>query len=230
MSPEDNMSNSPDFSPSDSPTMQSLVLPVEVIEGIIDCCSYYTDTLLAFALTCRDLHPRSILVLFTEVRLRSRDRVLDFCDVLKAKPERQSIVQSLSLRWEAFAPHPLLSILSALRQITFGGRVCDPVQCHPSTLLCCRQSGSGLRSLTIQGATFPTCTAFLHFLSAFHSIEHLTCEGLQLKQKGEANPFVQHQLSRQLRLRTLNVGAIMGASVFLVNCDLDPFSYRCFSA
>ncbi|EJF57303.1 hypothetical protein DICSQDRAFT_174067 [Dichomitus squalens LYAD-421 SS1] len=98
MSPEDNMSNSPDFSPSDSPTMQSLVLPVEVIEGIIDCCSYYTDTLLAFALTCRDLHPRSILVLFTEVLLSVNEEITKSLLGIAPPPETTRSLHTLNHR------------------------------------------------------------------------------------------------------------------------------------
>ncbi|TBU26564.1 hypothetical protein BD311DRAFT_667303 [Dichomitus squalens] len=92
MSPNNDLPNSSRPSPSNPPTMQYLALPVEVIESVIDRCSRDTKTLLAFALTCCDLHPRSIIVLFTKVRPRSRDRLFDLCDVLKAKPERQPII------------------------------------------------------------------------------------------------------------------------------------------
>ncbi|TBU26571.1 hypothetical protein BD311DRAFT_604180, partial [Dichomitus squalens] len=74
------------------PTMRSLALPVEVIESVVGCCSEDTYTILAFTLTCRDLHPRSIRVLFMEVRLRNRDRLFALCDVLKARPERQPMI------------------------------------------------------------------------------------------------------------------------------------------
>ncbi|TBU56950.1 hypothetical protein BD310DRAFT_881649 [Dichomitus squalens] len=209
MSPNNDLPNSTHPSPSNPPTMQYLALPVEVIESVIDRCSRDTKTLLAFALTCRDLHPRSIIVLFTKVRPHSRDRLFDLCDVLKAKPERQPIVQSLSIDWDDFAPYPLLSILPALRHITFDTYGHRPVLCHPSTLRCCRLSGTGIRSLTIEDAIFSTCTAFLQFLSAFPSIKHLTCVNLEIRQKGEASPLVQKSLSRQLRLRTLNVSVVI---------------------
>ncbi|TBU26559.1 hypothetical protein BD311DRAFT_667400 [Dichomitus squalens] len=213
MFPNNDRLNSSRPSPSNPPTMQSLALPVEVIESVIDRCSRDTDTILAFALTCRDLHPRSTLVLFTDVRPRSRDRLFDLCDVLKAKPERQPFVQSLSIHWETFAPYPLLSILPSLRHITFdtfetyGER---PILCHPSTLLCCRLSGIGIRSLTIAYTEFPTGGAFLQFLSAFPSIEHLTCDWMNIEREGEASPWVQKSLSRQLRLRTLDVSVDIG--------------------
>ncbi|TBU56945.1 hypothetical protein BD310DRAFT_1022090 [Dichomitus squalens] len=210
MFPNNDRLNSSRPSPSNPPTMQSLALPVEVIESVIDCCSDDTDTILAFALTCRDLHPRSILVLLTDVRPRSRDRLFDLCDVLKAKPERQPIVQSLSIVWDEFAPYPLLSILPALRHIELWSYD-SPIRCHPSTVLCCRRFGCGIRSLTLQWVEFSTCTAFLQFLAAFPSIEHLTCRRLFIKQKGEASPLVQKSLSRQLRLRTLDVSLRIGS-------------------
>ncbi|TBU38019.1 hypothetical protein BD309DRAFT_931434 [Dichomitus squalens] len=201
------------------PTMRSLALPVEVIESVVDCCSEDTYTILAFTLTCRDLHPRSIRVLFTEVRLRNRDRLFALCDVLKARPERQPMVQSLSVMWERFAPFPLLSILPSLRHITFfrSGFRLGGVQCHQSTLLCCRRFGGGLRSLTIRHARFTSCTAFLRFLSAFPSIEDLTCERLIRVGTVEASPLVQKRLSRQLCLRTLNVSAVMVVSVWFLD-------------
>ncbi|TBU36651.1 hypothetical protein BD309DRAFT_877989 [Dichomitus squalens] len=213
MFPNNDRLNSSRPSPSNPPTMQYLALPVEVIESVIDCCSDDTDTILALALTCRDLHPRSILVLFTDVRPQSRDRLIDLCDVLKAKPERQPFVQSLSIRWKDFAPYPLLSILPSLRHITFDTFELfkeRPILCHPSTLLCCRRFGCGIRSLTITYAQFSTCTAFLQFLAAFPSIDHLICERLNIYQRGEASPLVQKSLSRQLRLRTLNVSVVIG--------------------
>ncbi|TBU26556.1 hypothetical protein BD311DRAFT_602494, partial [Dichomitus squalens] len=119
MSPKNDLPSSSHPSPSDPLTMQSLRLPVEVIESVIDCCSGNKATLRAFALTCRDLHPRSILVLFKDVRLKRRDRVFDFCDVLRAKPERQpficedvdgDITQSLL----GIAPHETAGLLHAL--------------------------------------------------------------------------------------------------------------------
>ncbi|EJF57316.1 hypothetical protein DICSQDRAFT_174075 [Dichomitus squalens LYAD-421 SS1] len=189
MFPNNDRPNSSHPSPSNPPTMQSLALPVEVIKGVIDRCSDHTITLLAFALTCRDLYPRSILVLFTEVRLRNRDRLFDLCDVLKAKPERQPFVQSLSIQWDHFAPYHLLSILPALRHIELWSYD-SPIRCHPSTLLCCRRFGCGIRSLTIKWVEFSTCNAFLQFLAAFPGIEHLTCDQLNIYQGGEASPLV----------------------------------------
>ncbi|TBU37571.1 hypothetical protein BD309DRAFT_876163 [Dichomitus squalens] len=199
---------------SSPPIMQSLTLPVEVVEGVVDCCSGDATTLLAFSLTCRDIHPRSILVLYTHVELEDRDQLFDFCDALKAKPERQPIVQSLLIYGEDFAPYPLLSMLPALRHIKFeGGGEQSILQWYPSTLLCCRRSGSSIRNLTIRDYTFSTCTAFLRILSAFPTIENLACMSLYVEKKGEANPLVQKSLSRQLRLRTLNVSVSTVVSV-----------------
>ncbi|TBU55591.1 hypothetical protein BD310DRAFT_680147 [Dichomitus squalens] len=43
-------------------------------------------TICNFARTCRQLYACSMLVLFTQVELRSRRRLCTFCDVLQAKP------------------------------------------------------------------------------------------------------------------------------------------------
>ncbi|TBU36413.1 hypothetical protein BD309DRAFT_818750, partial [Dichomitus squalens] len=193
MSPNNDLPSSSHPSLLDLPSMQSPTLPVEVIENVIDCCSDDTTTLLAFALTCRDLHPRSILVLFTDVYLRRREQLFDFCDALKANPKLRPVVHSVSILWEVFAPFPLLSFLPALRHIalnSFSHDIHRNMQLRQSTLLCCKRFGSGIRSLTIGSALFSTRTGFLQLLSAFPDLEDLTCEGVWIKQKHEATPLV----------------------------------------
>ncbi|TBU23015.1 hypothetical protein BD311DRAFT_108130 [Dichomitus squalens] len=192
-----------------SSTTQSPALPWEVIERAIDHCSGDKATLRAFALTCSQLHTRSLFVLFTDVDIRSEKQLTQFYDAVQAQPRLQLVVRSLSLPWSEDSPLPLLSMLPCLDHVAFNGL--SPMlwvddQLPPSTPLCGRQCLPGLRSLAIQGVRFQTRTAFLHFLLAFPNVEHLTCERLSLYAD---TPLGEGDLSRRLPLRTLNVSVCM---------------------
>ncbi|TBU60033.1 hypothetical protein BD310DRAFT_357816 [Dichomitus squalens] len=182
---------------------QSPALPWEVIERAIDLCSGDKATLCAFALTCSQLHPRSLFVLFTNVDLRSLKQLVAFYHAVQAQSHLQPVVKSLSFPWGDLSesPFPLLSILPGLRNVTFNSIypvIRDDIQLSQSTLLC------GLQSLTIRDAVFRTQTAFLRFLSAFPNIEDLTCESLHLIIH-EGSGIVQDHPSCRLQLRTLNI-------------------------
>ncbi|TBU36669.1 hypothetical protein BD309DRAFT_817008, partial [Dichomitus squalens] len=155
-----------------SSTPQSPALPWEVIERAIDLCSGNKAMLCTLALTCHQLHPRSILVLFAKVNLLSDRQLREFYDALQAQPRRQPIVHSLSFSWCQVPPFPLLSILPGLRHVTFIRIlpvIRDDIHSPQSTLLRGMHWHrlTGLRSLTIHYARFQTRTAFLHFLLAF---------------------------------------------------------------
>ncbi|TBU38360.1 hypothetical protein BD309DRAFT_530806 [Dichomitus squalens] len=192
--------DSPHSSPSASSTSQSPALPWEVIERAIDLCAGDKATLCAFALTCSQLHPRSLFVLFTNVDIQSQEQLKRFYDAVQAQPQLQPVVQLLSFPWDDFSPFPLLSILPSLRHVAF-----DRISLANTRdrQLGGRPLAAGLRSLTIRGASFPTQSAFLKFISAFPNIENLTCElDLYLH---EDTPMMQDLSSRRLQLRTLNV-------------------------
>ncbi|TBU21332.1 hypothetical protein BD311DRAFT_598576, partial [Dichomitus squalens] len=149
-------------------TMQSPTLPWEVIERAIDCCSGDNATLCACALTCSQLHPRSLFVLFANVDIKTHKQLMKFYEAVQAKPHLQPVVQSLSFPWDQFSPFSLLSILPGLRHVTFDSITrMEDTQFSPPTPLCVRQFSRGLRSLTIRRASFPMQTAFLNFLSAY---------------------------------------------------------------
>ncbi|TBU24908.1 hypothetical protein BD311DRAFT_531164 [Dichomitus squalens] len=196
-------------SPSVSSPAQSPALPWEVIEKVIDCCSGDMVTLCAFALTCRQLQPRTFFVLFTNVDLLSMKQLIAFYHAVQAQPHLQLVVRSLSFPWagDFFNPFPLLSILPGLRHVTFD-RISsvDLGNRGPSwtTPLCGWQFATSLRNLTIRWAWLQTGTAFLQFLSAFPNVENLTCERLRLKTHG-GTPVIQDHSSRPLQLRTLNL-------------------------
>ncbi|TBU37877.1 hypothetical protein BD309DRAFT_828946, partial [Dichomitus squalens] len=168
----DDLATSLHPSPSVSSPAQSPALPWEVIEKVIDCCSGDTTTLCAFALTCSQLHPRSLFVLFTNVDLRSMRQLMAFYHAVQAQPRLQPVVQTLSFPRveEEFSPFPLLSILPGLHQLafdTFFSLDIDNELPSQSTALCGWQFATSLRDLTIRSTGFRTRTVFLQFLSVF---------------------------------------------------------------
>ncbi|TBU56211.1 hypothetical protein BD310DRAFT_634800 [Dichomitus squalens] len=201
----DNNANCLHLSSLVSSTLQFPVLPWEVIESVIDLCSGDKATLRAFALTCSQLHPRSLFILFTNVDIQSPNQLIHFYDAVQAQPHLRPIVQSLSFPWDGFSPFPLLSILPGLRHVTFDRnslvKIDDTQLSHP-TPLCGGQFATSLRSLTVRGAWFQTRTTFIRLLSAFPNIENLTCERLSIDAHA---PLVSGNLSCRLQLQTLNI-------------------------
>ena len=95
------------------------MLPLEVIEKVIDHSADSITTLHSFALTCRDLQPRSTILLLRRVEFKDRGQLFDLCDMLKDKPHLLPCVRSVSIPFDQFSPHPLLLyILLASRQAT----------------------------------------------------------------------------------------------------------------
>ena len=117
---------------SPSPAM-CLALPWEVIERVIDHSADDNETLRSFALTCRDLHPRSINTLYRHLKFERRDQIFDLCDVLRAKPHLQLCVESVSVLIDEFPPHPLLRMLPHLSEIEIN-ESWDKVLSHGSFL------------------------------------------------------------------------------------------------
>ncbi|TBU32657.1 hypothetical protein BD311DRAFT_750452 [Dichomitus squalens] len=119
MSTLDDLANSLHLSPLVSSTTQSPALPWEVVERAVELCSGDKATLCALALSCSQLHPRSVFVLFTDVDLLSEKQLMDFYDAVQTQSHLQPVARSLSLPWSEVSPFPLLFILPGLRHVTF---------------------------------------------------------------------------------------------------------------
>ena len=213
-------------------------LPWEVIERVIDYSSEHTITLCNIALTCCQLHPRSILVLLTSVKMEHREQVFHLCDLLRAKPQLRHYVRSVTIPLRHFAPYPLLSILPNLRDIRFHDERSYPmtgrfIRTHRSTLMCCQQFGIGVRSLTILRARFSTCMEFVRVLSAFTGLEDLSCARVRLGKSVDIDTTVSSRLLRHLRLKALDVRAIVTTFTITVvlTClhrfNIDPSTCGC---
>ena len=96
--------------------MKSPRLPWEVIERVIDLSGSRMQTLCSLALTCSQLRPRSRLVMFGRVQLKSSDRVIAFIAFLLANPQLKSLVHTINVTPAAFGPS-LLYMLPNLSSI-----------------------------------------------------------------------------------------------------------------
>ena len=199
----------------------SLVLPWEVIERVIDHSAGDTKTLRSFALTCRDLHPRSINTLYRHRKFERRDQIFDLCDMLRAKPHLQACVQSVFIPIDQFSPHPLLRMLPHLSEIKFD-EVFDTKPStngsflHLSILRHCHQFGRHIHSLSLNNITFRSLFDFAAILLSLPRIHTLSCmyveaikddivtrqpEGVDWERPWS----ITRRLSQQLHLRTLYV-------------------------
>ena len=174
-------------------------LPWEVIERVVDHSSGHPTTLRSFVLTCHQLRPRSSVVLFSNILIKRRQQLFAFCDVLRARPELQLVVRSLTISPEAFSPFPLLSISPNLHSITFDGKIVESllVKVHESTFQCCRKLGRGIQSLTLRGVQFRHYTAFIRFISMFSCLQELECDNIDIWDSGYKSLFqadAQHRL------------------------------------
>ncbi|TBU57538.1 hypothetical protein BD310DRAFT_880731 [Dichomitus squalens] len=164
-------------------------------------------TLRTIALTCSQLCPRSLFVLYTKVVLRSTKQLVKFYDAVQAQPHLQPVVRSLSFPWNDFSPFPLLSILHGLRHVAFdriSSVIGDDVQLPLSTLVHDRRLATSIRSISIRNAIFPTQTTFLDFLSNFPSIENLTCEYVAIQSRLPI-PLEKVDLMCGVKLRSLHI-------------------------
>ncbi|TBU41354.1 hypothetical protein BD309DRAFT_277080 [Dichomitus squalens] len=144
-----------DLASSLHPTTQSPALPWEVIERAIDHCSGDKTTLCTLALTCSQLHPCSLFVLFTNVDIQIQEQLKKFYDAVQAQPHLQPLVRSLSFPWDKFSVFPLLSILPGLRHVAFKGDILV-FRVGSQLLQPDLQLVTSVRSLTIRSAGFQT--------------------------------------------------------------------------
>ena len=96
--------------------MDSPRLSWELIEQVIDLSSRRPNTLCSLSLTCRQLRPRSRLVMFSHVQLESSDHVFAFVAFLLANPELRPFVHTVIVTPAAFGPS-LLHILPNLASL-----------------------------------------------------------------------------------------------------------------
>ena len=190
----------------------SPALPWEVVERVVEHSAKNTRTLYSFTLTCRDLCPRSTILLLRHVKAKNRDQLFTLCDVLKTKPHLQLCVQPVSIPADEFSPHPLLRILPNLYEIEFTGTGSQRLGSqepfftfHAAVLTHCRQFGQHIRSLSLWHLNLPSLSAFSSILLSFPRIESLSYCALSVKNDTMHQELITRRLSERLHLRTLTV-------------------------
>ncbi|TBU25001.1 quinon protein alcohol dehydrogenase-like superfamily [Dichomitus squalens] len=192
---------------SDSPR-----LPWEVIERIVSHSGDHRTTLHSLSLTCKQLRPRSLCLMFAEVRFEFRDTadVLAFRDFLDAYPHLRPLVRSIRTHRNAYLALHLLCFLPKLTHITMNGLGPERWECSlPQRVLACyRVVGTRIKTLKLSSLSFPNLQEFCRILLAFTGIRTLSCSLLDIRNttcaSAQLAQFKQH-LSRQLRLSTLEI-------------------------
>ncbi|TBU36790.1 hypothetical protein BD309DRAFT_877703 [Dichomitus squalens] len=198
----------------------SLVLPWEVIEGVVDQACHDLDLLRSFSLTCRQLHPHSLLVMINHAPLISRDKAFAFYDFLRTETGsrlRERRVQSLTIS-PVNVPHfPPLQMLPNLSTLSFvahehkehhEGQQRPPVCLHTSHLWCYHRYGQNIRTLELGNLSLSTCTDLCRLILAFPNMTTLDCRAISVQSQANAGPDMdqmRNKLFRQLRLATVDV-------------------------
>ena len=190
----------------------SLALPWEVIERTISHCSDSVATLYSFTLTCRDLNPRSIILLLARVKFKNRAQIFSLCD-LRAKPHLQPAVRSIIVPPNEFSPHPPIRMLRNLSDIKFStdsnfrNLILNPWHffsdprvptCNSSVLNYCRVFEDNIQSLSLHGLSFPSLSAFSRFLLVFQRIQSLSCSELEIINSRVVQGLWRERLSQRL--------------------------------
>ncbi|TBU40573.1 hypothetical protein BD309DRAFT_818689, partial [Dichomitus squalens] len=195
----------------------SLVLPWEVLKRIIDY-TYDDFTLLrSFSLTCRDLRPRSLLVMIKNCHLQINEQVFTFCDFLQKKMEYLPLIQSLFVCPINFPPYSLIKMLSNLSTLQFVIRSSmkyprqedrPVVYLHPSTLCCYRMHGERIQTLSLDHLSFTTHSDFSRLVLAFPNAMEIVFQDILVKVPATSTlaiDMVKHQLSKRPQLETIKV-------------------------
>lgn len=214
-----------------SSSAMCLALPWEVIERVIDHCADNTRMLYMFALTCRDLNPRSTITLYRHLKFQERDQILALCDVLRDKPHLRQCVQSVSSTLDQFSPHPLLHMLPHLSEIKFHNSWHEAPRngfvLNQSIIRSFRGLRQHIRFLTLRYQTFRSLHDFLDILQSFPRIQSLSCRVVRIKsdedkkeeEDGDDGDAVHQKLATQVLgrlndLRTLDVSTHRHHSCF----------------
>ncbi|TBU21881.1 WD40-repeat-containing domain protein [Dichomitus squalens] len=194
-------------------------LPWEVIESIISYSGDHRTTLHSFSLTCRDLRPGSLCLMFAEVRHEFKEtaEILAFRDFLNTSPHLRPLVRSIRTFRHAHLAFHLLRFLPNLTHITLEDR--DIGYLHPAcslpqpVLACYRASGTHIEALNLYNTSFSNLQELCRLLLAFTGLQTLSCRLLETRSTmctSAQLAQIQQRLSQQLRLRILEIDEYTG--------------------
>ena len=189
--------------------MDPLRLPWEVIERVIDHSARRPKTLRCLTLTCRQLLPRTRLVMFARVRLKNTDQVFDFIDFLYRNPHLSPVVRSVVFSPSSFGPSLLhmLPNLSSIDYVSDGTSKIPALPMHHISLACFGRLGTHIRTLRLSKLSFPTTLAFAQLLLAIETTTYLICDGLQVEATGDEVRLnvLRGRLSNEVHLTAVTV-------------------------
>ena len=195
-------------------------LVYEVVVGIIDQLQDDIQALRNCALTCRQFRPRSRFHVLTRIRLNRKDQLESLYELLDRESFLGGFIRSVAISLLDVVPLPLLARLpnlSHLRLIGVNPEINPPrnISLHSSTLLCCRQFGTRIRTLSLHHVYFANTMAFTRLLLALQNIRCISCHSVYIGAGGEGGPLdlVKRRLLDQMGLTELIVCSIHSSSV-----------------
>ena len=222
--------NSPKIPPPPQPTRAPALmsiqprLPTELLEAVIDEASDNPRTLRNLSLTCITLVPRSRVRLFSGLVIRTVQQLEESRVFLDSRPWLLPLVQKVTI--SIFIPHDntkpnirlldvfpihLFTRLPNLRAWTMETEVLrtgrPSLSLHHFALRCYRIYGGHIDSLELSRIRFRNKLDFRGLISAFTSLDSLTCYGIQFH-SSKQQPVIAATVPTNIRplpISTLNV-------------------------
>lgn len=198
------------------------LLPVEVIEHIVDRCTFSHSSLLSISLTCRSLLSRAHHHLFRSVNLVDTSSLYTFSEFLDSKAYLCRSIQVITFN-EArhrepksrallgVVPAALLTRLPNLRQWVVKSPNREEneeplwVSFRLLSLACMGTCSRNIQTLDLYAVSFSTCQDFVLYVSAFPQIRTLSVTRIQVKEAILTNGALMDRLSGRLQLQNLFV-------------------------
>ena len=188
---------------SNHPSMAAeLIVPIEVFEAIIDQATDCTESLRRLSLACRVFLPRVRYHLFSNIVIRSVEKMDVFCAFLDDHSWAPALVRKVTLamvlnydpctptmRLLDVAPTHLLSRLPNLRgwRMEVAKNDCGPkgqpilLSPHRSALSCYERHGGRIQHLELSNVCFDDVSDFKALVLAFTGIYSLSCSHIRFR-------------------------------------------------
>ena len=166
------------------------VLPLDVLEAIIDRANDNTASLRNLSLTCSAFLPRARYHLFHGIVVQTVQHLESSREFLDSRPWLPTLVQRATLHLTAgskfdvlgVVPVHLISRLPNLRVWRMESDYFQPprLSLHRLTTSCLRRYGSGVQDLELSNIFFEHMSDYTGLVSAFTCLQRLTCLNISL--------------------------------------------------
>ncbi|TBU40895.1 WD40-repeat-containing domain protein [Dichomitus squalens] len=194
------------------------LLPVDVIEDIIDMSSNDLWTLCNFSLSCRALLDRSRRHIFVHIYIRRKDQLENLSEFLDARPWLPPLIKQVTISPGDYpellgvVPLPLFTRLPNLHYWGLKDTYSEDrftLVMHRSALLGLRAHGTHINCLTISGVFFPSCADLGRFLLAFPRVQDLTCISCSGGGKSSAaDTVIRQRLAETVHYKRLTIRGV----------------------